>query len=125
MKRKKKKYSFDFISEIIGARVSEILEAVLWHIEQSGYMEELGMGLVLTGGSSNILHIDKLAEQITKLGTRIGEPSGNISNDTEINISDPVCISVLHFLVPALVLFNISEEIFILAKTASPGEAFS
>lgn len=87
--KEKRKYSFDFISEIIGARVSEILEAVLWHIEQSGYMEELGMGLVLTGGSSNILHIDKLAEQITRLGTRIGEPSGNISNDTEINISDP------------------------------------
>ena len=85
----KRKYSFDFISEIIGARVSEILEAVLWHIEQSGYMEELGMGLVITGGSSNILHIDKLAEQITKLGTRIAEPSGNISNDTDINISDP------------------------------------
>ena len=85
----KRKYSFDFISEIIGARVSEILEAVLWHIEQSGYMEELGMGLVITGGSSNIVHIDKLAEQITKLGTRIAEPSGNISNDTDINISDP------------------------------------
>lgn len=87
--KEKRKYSFDFISEIIGARVSEILEAVLWHIEQSGYMEEIGMGLVITGGSSNILHIDKLAEQITKFGTRIAEPSGNISNDTDIIISDP------------------------------------
>lgn len=87
--KEKRKYSFDFISEVINARTSEILEAVLWHIEQSGFKDELGMGLVITGGSSNIMHIDKLAEQITKLDTRISDASSYILNDTDLDITDP------------------------------------
>lgn len=64
------------LSEIIEARVEEILEMILVEIKRSGYEGLLPAGLVLTGGSANLPGIDVLAKEVTQSPVRVGFPIG-------------------------------------------------
>lgn len=71
--------SFKCVADIIGARLEEILEAVRYEIEQSGYYNKLKAGVILTGGSSNIGNIIQLSKIVLGLNTRIGTISNTIN----------------------------------------------
>ncbi len=64
------------LSEIIEARVEEVLEMIMVEIKRSGYEGLLPAGLVLTGGSSRLPGIDLLAREVTQSPVRIGCPRG-------------------------------------------------
>jgi cell division protein FtsA len=64
------------LSEIIQARVEEILELILVEIKRSGYDGLLPAGLVLTGGTANLPGIENLAREVTQSPVRVGRPSG-------------------------------------------------
>lgn len=64
------------LSEIIEARVEEILEMILVEIKRSGYEGLLPAGLVLTGGTANLPGIDILAREVTQSPVRVGCPIG-------------------------------------------------
>lgn len=64
------------LSEIIEARVQEVLEMILVEIKRSGYEGLLPAGLVLTGGTANLPGIDALAREVTQSPVRIGLPAG-------------------------------------------------
>lgn len=70
------------LARIIEARMSEILDAVRYVIEQSGYAAKIPAGVVITGGTSHLENIIQLAGAI--LGKRIclAAPQGSITNDS-------------------------------------------
>lgn len=69
-----KQISFKLLASVIEARVSEILATVAYEIEQSGFKGKLRAGIVLTGGSSRINHIQILARHILGGEVRLAQP---------------------------------------------------
>jgi cell division protein FtsA len=63
------------ISEIIQARVEEILEMTITEVKRNTELELVSAGLVITGGTARLPRIDVLAEQVTGLPARVGAPS--------------------------------------------------
>jgi cell division protein FtsA len=59
---------------IINARVEEIFSLVVQEVKRSGYDGLLPAGMVLTGGSSALPGIRKLASQVLGVPVRIAQP---------------------------------------------------
>ena len=55
--------------------MEEIMEAVCWHVEQSGFKNVIRSGMVLTGGGSKIANLSNLADFVTGFETRLGSPN--------------------------------------------------
>lgn len=64
------------MSEIIRARVEEILRLVLIEVKRSGYDNLLPAGVVLCGGASQLPGITAFAHDILQLPVRLGAPEG-------------------------------------------------
>lgn len=60
------------LSEVITARMREIIRAVLYLIEESGYSDRLRNGLVITGGSANLVNCVNLFREMSGYSTRLG-----------------------------------------------------
>lgn len=63
-----------YLSEIITARVKEIVDAVLFQIQASGYADLLRNGVVLTGGCANLAGCANFIKQMSGYNVRIGFP---------------------------------------------------
>ncbi len=81
--RESKEISFKSLSYIIEARIEEIIEIILYEIENSGFIEKLSAGLVITGGGSLLKELPELLKYRTGLDVRIGYPGKNLSDDNE------------------------------------------
>ncbi len=64
------------LAEILSPRVKETFELITREINNSGLMELLASGIVITGGSSLLPGITEVAEEITGLPARLGVPKG-------------------------------------------------
>jgi len=64
------------LGEIIEDRVDEILQLAWRKVAQSGYMDHIHAGVVLTGGVAMLPYIRELAEDIFEMPIRIGVPVG-------------------------------------------------
>lgn len=63
-----------YLSEVITARVKEIVDAILFKIQESGYADKLRNGIVLTGGGANLVNCGNLIKQMSGYNVRIGYP---------------------------------------------------
>ena len=63
-----------YLSEIITARIEEIIMAILYEIEQSGFADMLRSGLVITGGVAQTANISNLIHDLSGYKARIGYP---------------------------------------------------
>lgn len=63
-----------YLSEIITARIEEVVMAILYEIEQSGFADMLRSGLVITGGVAQTANISNFIHDISGYKTRIGYP---------------------------------------------------
>lgn len=81
--------SFTVIAGIIEARVEEIIEAVMYEIENSGYAGNLGAGIVITGGGSQLTNIKDLIKYKTGYMVRQASPIYNVINDTNQEVCKP------------------------------------
>jgi cell division protein FtsA len=63
-----------YLSEIITSRVKEIVEAILYEIQISGYADKLGNGIVLTGGCANLTNCANYIKELSGYNVRIGYP---------------------------------------------------
>jgi cell division protein FtsA len=70
------KVSKKMIETIIEARMSEIFKIAREQIEQAGFNTNLPAGIVLTGGSSQLPGIAKIAQQVFGVPARIALPVG-------------------------------------------------
>lgn len=64
-----------YISEIVSARVTDILEKVREELGRTSLVEALGAGAILTGGTAAMPGIEVLAEQVLGMPARIGTPA--------------------------------------------------
>lgn len=62
--------------EILEPRVREILEMIDQEIIRSGFKSALAGGVILTGGTSLLLGIDSLAEEVFQLSVSRAKPAG-------------------------------------------------
>jgi cell division protein FtsA len=79
--RESREISFQHLARIIEARMEEIIEAVMFEIEKSGYLEKLPAGIVFTGGGAMIQHLEEFVRSKTGLPARVAKPL-NITDDS-------------------------------------------
>lgn len=70
-----KEVTAKYLSEIISARAKEIIEAILYEIQESGYADKLKNGIVLTGGCAPTLNLCHYIKQLSGYNARLGCPS--------------------------------------------------
>lgn len=63
-----------YLSEIITYRVKEIVEAMLYEIEQSGFADNLRSGIVVTGGGANLTNCANYIKELSGYNVRHGYP---------------------------------------------------
>lgn len=63
-----------YLSEIITARVKEIINAVLYEIEKSGLADQLKSGIVVTGGCAELANCCCLFKEMSGYNVRDGHP---------------------------------------------------
>jgi len=80
--------SLKFLAEIIEARMNEIMDAVLYHIELSGYADRLHAGIVFTGGGSTMQDLAEFVRNKTGMDVRIAKPL-NITDDSITDVQYP------------------------------------
>ena len=88
--RDPKEISVMNLANIINARMSEILEHIYFEIKNSGYEKKLIGGIVVTGGGSQLKHMNQLIEFTTGMDSRVGYPNEHLSSNTNINVTSPL-----------------------------------
>lgn len=88
--REPKEISFKSLAYIIQSRMEEIIDAVMFEIENSGCLEKLSAGIVLTGGGAMLKHLPQLVKFRTGLDVRVGYPSECLASNTDENINQPM-----------------------------------
>ncbi len=88
--REPKEISFKSLAYIIQSRMEEIIDAVLFEIENSDCMDKLSAGIVLTGGGSLLKYLPQLVNYRSGMDVRIGYPSELLAGDTLIEINQPM-----------------------------------
>jgi cell division protein FtsA len=86
--REPKEIAVKNLSEIISARMKEIIDLVYHEIKVSGYENKLMTGIVLTGGGSQLRNLKQLVAFVTGKETRIGYPNeylGSASKDIVVS----------------------------------------
>ena len=63
-----------YLSEIITARVEEIMLAMIYEIQESGFADMLRSGIVVTGGSAQLPNLGAFINDISGFKVRIGAP---------------------------------------------------
>lgn len=63
-----------YLSEIITARVKEIINAVLYEIQRSGLSDQLKSGIVVTGGCAELANCCALFKDMSGYTVRSGQP---------------------------------------------------
>ena len=69
-----------YLSEIITARAREIIDAVLFQIQESGYADRLRNGVVVTGGGAQMANFANLVKDMSGYNVRIGFPRAHLFN---------------------------------------------
>ena len=88
--REPKEIAVKNLSEIIGARMKEIIDLVYHEIKVSGYENKLMTGIVLTGGGSQLKSLQQLVSFITAKETRIGYPNEHLSSESKDLVTSPM-----------------------------------
>lgn len=69
-----------YLSEVITSRAREIIEAILYQIQDSGYADRLRGGVVLTGGGAMLVNIGMLMKEMSGYNVRVGYPRSRTIN---------------------------------------------
>jgi cell division protein FtsA len=88
--RDPKEISFRSLAFIIQSRMEEIIDAVMFEIENSSYMEKLSAGMVITGGGALMRHLPQLIKFRTGMDVRVGYPNESLSGDKNQEVNHPM-----------------------------------
>jgi len=87
--REPKEISFKNLAYIIQLRMEEIIDAVMFEIENSGCLDKLAAGIVLTGGGALLKHLAQLVRFHTGMDVRIGYPGEYLAGNNNDAIIQP------------------------------------
>ncbi len=74
-----KRMKVKYLSEVITARVEEIITAVLYEIYESGFADKLKSGVVVTGGVAQTANLCNFINELSGYKVRTGYPLGRVS----------------------------------------------
>ena len=75
-----KKLPVKYLSEIITARVEEIIMAMLYEINESGFADMLRSGIVVTGGCAQTANLSNFINELSGYRVRTGYPHARFSS---------------------------------------------
>jgi len=87
--REPKEISFRSLAYIIQSRMEEIIDAVMFEIENSGVADKLSAGVVLTGGGALLRHLAQLVKFKTGYDVRVGYPNEHLAAESIEEINQP------------------------------------
>ena len=88
--REPKEISFKSLAYIIQSRMEEIIDAVNFEIQNSGYADKLAAGVVITGGGAMLKHLPQLMKFKTAMDVRIGLPNEHLAESAKNEINQPM-----------------------------------
>lgn len=97
-----------YLSEIITARVEEIMMAVLYEIENSGFADMLRSGIVITGGVAQSANICNFINDISGYKVRTGYPKHLFSHQGCEGLTDTSAATSIGLLLAAKNAANIN-----------------
>ncbi|MDQ3191658.1 MAG: cell division protein FtsA [Bacteroidota bacterium] len=103
--REPKEISVKNLSNIIQARMEEIIEHVYYEIKNSGYEKKLIAGIVLTGGGAQLKHVSQLVEYLTGMDTRIGYPNEHLGKGS-MEITSPIFATSVGLVIKGLEYYD-------------------
>ncbi|MEO6832363.1 MAG: cell division protein FtsA [Chitinophagaceae bacterium] len=93
-----KEISVKNLAHIIQARMTEILDHVVFHLKQIGLDKKLHGGIILTGGGAQLKNIIQLTEYVTGLGARLGYPNEHLAGGHSEALNSPMfatCVGLI------------------------------
>ncbi len=112
-----------YLSEIITCRAREIIEAILFQIQDSGYADKLRNGIVLTGGGANLVNIANLLKEMSGYTVRIGFPrSQAFSSVGCAGVGETSSVATIGMILEAKKDFRLNCIEEAQAETAAPAE---
>jgi cell division protein FtsA len=103
-----KSLSVKYLSEIITARVEEIMMAVLYEIEKSGFADMLRSGIVITGGVAQCANICNFINDISGYKVRTGYPKHLFSHQGCEGLTDTSAATSMGLLLAAKNTANVN-----------------
>ena len=97
-----KQVTVKYLSEIVTARVEEIMEAVLYEIQESGLAEHLRCGIVVTGGAAQTANLGLMISEMSGYKVRIGYPRTDISDIDIDGTHEPTATTILGLVTAAI-----------------------
>ena len=88
--REPKEISFKSLAYIIQSRMEEIIDAVNFEMQSSGYAEKISAGVVITGGGAMLKHLPQLVKFKTAKDVRIGLPNEHLAGNSRDEINQPM-----------------------------------
>ena len=87
-----------YLSEVIDAREREIVDAILYSIQESNLKDEIRSGVVITGGGANMANLCNLIKDMSGYYVRIGYPKHRFSADGVEGVFESGAVSVIGLL---------------------------
>lgn len=85
-----KQVPVQYLSQIITARIREIVAAILYEIVQSGYSEKLQSGVVITGGGAELANLVPFIREVSGYSVRTGRPRHLVSSmEQSVDMAGP------------------------------------
>ena len=81
-------FSKNEVNDIVKARLVDIFEHVIEHLERAGYYQKLPEGAVIVGAGAKMKGLAGFSKDVLKMATRIGKPGSNLKGVAE-NIELP------------------------------------
>ncbi|MBS3769712.1 MAG: cell division protein FtsA [Bacteroidales bacterium] len=88
--REPKEITLKSLAYIIQSRMEEILNAVLYEIENSGYYDRMSAGIVVTGGGALLRDLPQLIKFVTGMDVRLGYPAVRLASESVKEVNDPI-----------------------------------
>jgi cell division protein FtsA len=107
--RDPKEISFKSLAYIIQSRMEEIIDAVMFELENSGCLEKLSAGVVITGGGAMLKHLPQLVKFRTGMDVRIGYPNEYLASNSLAEINQPMYSTSVGLLLKGIESFKFDE----------------
>lgn len=104
--RDPKEISFKSLAYIIQSRMEEIIDAMMYEIETSGFADKLSAGIVLTGGGALLRHLSQLVKFKTGYDVRVGYPNEYLSTESIEEANQPMYSTSVGLLLKGYELMN-------------------
>jgi cell division protein FtsA len=108
-----------YLSEIVGSRYREIVDAVLYLIQESGLMDSLRCGIVLTGGGSEQAHLLTMFKERSGYRVRMGKPRNLFTSAVGKDVFSTMSANILGMVLAACDIPNLD----CLATSEAPAAA--